>query len=93
MIGSFVRLFGDHAKQMEVLGGNVHADFFGGFSSGAFVRRLAGGHFELAADGAPQAFVGGFGALDHEEFARCISKENEHADLVLHMAGNGISRE
>lgn len=82
--GALVGLFGDHCKQVEIIGADDVAGFLGGFARGAFEGGLAEGGFEFAADGTPGAEIRWFGAEQQEVFSGGILQENQDGDFVIH---------
>ena len=87
---ALVGLFGDDGEEVQVHDPDAQAGFLEGFARGAFERRLARGHLQLAADGAPVAEVGRLAAEDEELLARRVFNEDEDADLVGEDGGHAV---
>lgn len=79
---ALVGFFGDHREEVEVGGGDFEAGLFAGFADGALKGGFAGGGFEFAADGAPDAEIRRFGAEEEQVLAGSVFEEDENGDFV-----------
>lgn len=90
MAGTLVIILGDNAEEVEIGSLEGEAGFLVDLADGGPVGGFSGGHFEFAADGAPEAEVGGFITFHEEQVALGIAQVDKGADFVgkrIHDAG------
>lgn len=81
-----VGFLGDHGEEVQIARFYHVAGFLGGLARGAFEWGFPDGGFEFAADGAPRAEIGWFGAQQQQVFALVIFNEYKDGDF---MGGRG----
>ena len=72
----------DHGEEVQVGRRDLQTRFLESLAHGAFERRLARGHLQLAADGRPHPEIGLLGAQHEQLLAGGVFNEDQDADFV-----------